>query len=300
VNTPRQLRSLLQDSDSHFVLGVYDAMTARIGAAAGFEILFLTGFGVAATLVGVPDIGLVTMSESVDVCRRICDVVDRPVIADADTGYGNALSVRRTVRAFEAAGAAGLHLEDQVAPKRCGHMPGKQVISTDEMVGKLGSALDARRNDDFCIIARTDARSVEGLAAAIERAHAYRTAGADMLFVEAPESVVEIERIASELDCPLIFNWSYDGVTPHTSRSWLTGLGYKFILFPDIVFAAHRALTSFTKQLAETNSLDFLAEQLTGFDEFNDFVELDNWRQLESRYVDGSRSGPATTSQEVL
>jgi 2-methylisocitrate lyase-like PEP mutase family enzyme len=298
VTTARQLRSLLEDSDSHFVPGVYDAMTARIGEAAGFEILFLTGFGVAATLVGVPDIGLVTMTESVDVCRRVCDVVTRPVIADADTGYGNALSVRRTVRAFETAGAAGLHLEDQVAPKRCGHMTGKQVISTDEMVGKLGSALDARQNDDFCIIARTDARSVEGLAAAIERAHVYRAAGADMLFVEAPQSVAEMERIATELDCPLIFNWSYDGVTPHVSRSWLTSLGYKFILFPDIVFAAHHALTSFAMRLAETDSLDPLAEQMTGFEAFNDFVELRRWRQLESRYVDESFREPATT-QEV-
>jgi 2-methylisocitrate lyase-like PEP mutase family enzyme len=166
------------------------------------------------------------------------------------------------------------------------------------MVGKLGSALDARRNDDFCIIARTDARSAESLAAAIERAHAYRAAGADMLFVEAPQSVVEMERIATELDCPLIFNWSYDGVTPHVSRSWLTGLGYKFILFPDVVFAAHRALTSFAKQLAETDSLDVIAEQMTGFDEFNDFVELRHWRQLESRYVDESRRQAATT-QEV-
>jgi len=297
VNTVSQLRPLIEDSDSHFVLGVYDAMTARIGEAAGFDILFLTGFGVAATLVGVPDIGLVTMSESVDVCRHICDVVTRPVIADADTGYGNALSVRRTVRAFEAAGAAGLQLEDQVAPKRCGHMPGKQVISTDEMVGKLGSALDARRNDDFCIIARTDARSVESLAAAIERAHAYRAAGADVLFVEAPQSVVEMEQIASELNCPLIFNWSYDGVTPHVSRNWLTGLGYKFILFPDVVFAAHRALTSFVQQLGETDSLDLLAEQMTGFDEFNDFVELRHWRDLESRYVDEAQRQPATSQE---
>ena len=297
MNTVPQLRPLIEDPDSHFVLGVYDAMTARIGEAAGFDILFLTGFGVAATLIGVPDIGLVTMSESVDVCRHICDVVTRPVIADADTGYGNALSVRRTVRAFEAAGAAGLQLEDQVSPKRCGHMPGKRVISTDEMVGKLGSALDARRNDDFCIIARTDARSVESLAAAIERAHAYRAAGADMLFVEAPQSVVEMDQIAAELDCPLIFNWSYDGVTPHVSRSWLTGLGYKFILFPDVVFAAHRALTSFVKQLGETDSLDLLAEQMTGFDEFNDFVELRHWRDLESRYIDEAQRQPATSQE---
>jgi 2-methylisocitrate lyase-like PEP mutase family enzyme len=298
VNATLDLRSMVADGDAHLVLGVYDAMTARIGESAGFEILYLTGFGVAATLVGVPDIGLVTMSETVDVCRRICDVVTRPVIADADTGYGNALSVRRTVRAFEAAGAAGLHLEDQVAPKRCGHMPGKQVISRQEMVGKLGAALDARRDDNFCIIARTDARSVEGIDAAIDRAHTYRAAGADILFIEAPQSVAEMEQIAAELDCPLVFNWSYDGVTPHVSRKWLAGIGYKLILFPDIAFAAHRALAAFTSQLADSDSLDSLAEKMTGFEEFNDFVGLRDWRRIEAQYLDGTGQ-PPPRRQEV-
>ncbi len=279
------LRSLIDGDGSHLVLGVYDALTARIGERLGYQVLFLTGFGVAATLVGVPDIGLVTLTESVDACRRICDFVDVPVVADADTGYGGVLNVRRTVRMFERAGAAGLHLEDQVTPKRCGHMPAKQVIPTVEMVAKIRSALDARSDANFCIIARTDARAVEGLDSALERAHAYREAGADAIFVEAPEAASEIERIATELDCPLVFNWSYDGVTPHVARSWLGSLGYRLILFPDIVFAAQRALSTFATQLSTAESLDSLTSQLTGFRDFNAFVELDEWRTIEERYA---------------
>ena len=250
ISGPRQLRSLLDDSTSRLVFGAYDAMTARIGEAAGAQILAVTGFGVAATLAGVPDIGLVSMSESVEVCRRICDAVEVPVIADADTGYGNALSVRRTVRAFEGAGAAGLHLEDQVAPgRRYTHMPGPRVISTEEMLGKISAAVDARRDDDFCIVARTDARAAEGFEEALERGHAYTKAGADLLFVEALQEKSEIEQVAREFSCPLIFNWSFDGVTPHVSREWLAQIGYRLILFPDVVFAAHRSLTAFVVQL---------------------------------------------------
>jgi 2-methylisocitrate lyase-like PEP mutase family enzyme len=298
VSAPRQLRSLLDDSGSRLVFGAYDAMTARIGEGAGAEILAVTGFGVAATLAGVPDIGLVSMSESVEVCRRVCDAVDIPVIADADTGYGNALSVRRTVRAFESAGAAGLHLEDQVAPKRCGHMPGPRVISTEEMLGKISAAVDARKDDDFCIIARTDARVAEGFDEALERGHAYREAGADLLFVEALQEKSEIEQVAREFSCPLIFNWSYDGVTPHVSRQWLAEIGYSLILFPDVVFAAHRALTAFVSQLLQADSLDSLGDKMTGFDEFNEFIGLDRWRELETRYVLNEALSPESAPKQ--
>ncbi|MGZ3391558.1 MAG: isocitrate lyase/PEP mutase family protein [Isosphaeraceae bacterium] len=295
ASAPRQLRLLLEDSTSRLVFGAYDAMTARIGEAGGAEILAVTGFGVAATLAGLPDIGLVSMSESVDVCRRVCDAVDVPVIADADTGYGNALSVRRTVRAFEAAGAAGLHLEDQVAPKRCGHMPGPRVISTEEMLGKISAAVDARRDADFCIVARTDARAAEGFTEALERGHAYQEAGADLLFVEALQEESEIEQVAREFSCPLIFNWSYDGVTPHVSRQWLAEIGYKLILFPDVVFAAHRALAAFAGDLMKADSLDLLGEKMSGFDEFNEFIGLEKWRTLESRYVPNEALSPDGT-----
>jgi 2-methylisocitrate lyase-like PEP mutase family enzyme len=282
-----RLRSLIEDDAPHLVFGTYDALSARVGEAVGYEALSMSGFGVAGSLLGVPDVGLVTLRESADVCRQICDAVAIPVIADADTGYGNALSVHRTVRMFEAAGAAGLHLEDQITPKRCGHMENKEVISTDEMVGKLGSALDARIDPEFCIIARTDARAVEGLNAALDRAQAYYAAGADVIFVEAPQSEAEIKQIASELSCPLLFNWSYDGMTPHVPRSWLEELGYKLVLFPDVTLGVHQALMALAAAVKSEDSLESIAHLLTGFDEFNRFVGLSDWHDLEARFVPG-------------
>ncbi|MCY3805907.1 MAG: isocitrate lyase/PEP mutase family protein [bacterium] len=279
------LRGTLGDGDSRLVVSAYDALTARTAEAAGFEILHVTGFGSAAALTGGPDIGLVTMTETVEATRRICDAVERPVIADADCGYGNPLNVMRTVRALEAAGAAGLHLEDQVTPKRCGHMAHKAVIPTAEMVAKIAAAVDARRDEDFVIIARTDARAPEGLDAALERAHAYASAGADVLFVEAPESVDEIRRIATESPGPQLFNWAYEGRTPHVSRRLLEELGFAWILFADVALAVHRAAAGFYERLAEIDSPDELRHLLTGFDAFNTFVGLDDWRETERRYA---------------
>jgi 2-methylisocitrate lyase-like PEP mutase family enzyme len=289
VTGPAQLRALLQDRQSHFVLGTYDALSARVGESLGYEILSVTGFGVSASLLGVPDIGLVTMYESTEVCERICDAVETPVLADADTGYGNALNVRRTVRRFEAAGAAGLHLEDQVTPKRCGHMESKQLIPASEMAGKIGAAVDARVNADFCIV---------GLDAALERAFRYHEAGADVLFVEAPESAGEIERIASELPFPLLFNWSYDGLTPHVRKSWLEELGYKLILFPDMIFGVQRALMQLCAALKATDSLDSLSDHLSEFDAFNEFVGLPEWRAIEERFIPRDAQVPSATDTD--
>ena len=283
--TAAALRSTLGDGRSRLVVSAYDALTARVAEAAGFEILHVTGFGSAAALTGGPDIGLVTMTEMVETTRRICDAVERPVIADADCGYGNPLNVMRTVRALEAAGAAGLHLEDQVTPKRCGHMAGKAVIPTAEMVAKVAAAVDARRDEDFVIIARTDARAPEGLEAALERAHAYSAAGADVLFVEAPESRDEIRRIAGELPGPQLFNWAYEGRTPHVSRRWLEELGFAWILFADVALAVHRAAAGFYERLTAIDSPDELRDLLTGFDTFNEFVGLGEWRRSERRYA---------------
>ena len=282
--TAAALRSTLSDGRSRLVVSAFDALTARTAEAAGFEILHVTGFGSAAALTGGPDIGLVTMAETVEVTRRICDAVERPVIADADCGYGNPLNVMRTVRALEAAGAAGLHLEDQVTPKRCGHMAGKAVIPTAEMVAKIAAAVDARRDPDFVIIARTDARAPEGLDAALERARAYAAAGADVLFVEAPESAEEIRRIATEVPGPQLFNWAYEGRTPHVSRRWLEELGFTWILFADVALAVHRAAAAFYERLAGIDSPEELRDLLTGFDAFNEFVGLGRWRELEGRY----------------
>ena len=205
-------RAYLEDGQSHLIVGVYDVLTAKTAVASEFEILYVGGYGTAAGVFGLPDLGITTMTEMVDTCSRICDAVDRPILVDADTGYGNTLNTRRAVRAFERSGASGLHLEDQTFPKRCGHFAGKTLISSDEMCQKIRVALDARQSEEFVIIARSDAVAVEGVDEAIRRGLAYHDAGADVLFIDAPESVDEAARIARELPGPLLFDWSYDQV----------------------------------------------------------------------------------------
>lgn len=195
----RRLRELIAAPTPLVAPGAYDALSARLVEQAGFDVVYLTGFGATASLLGRPDVGLLGAAEMADQARRFVDAVDVPVVVDADTGYGNAVNVVRTMRMWEQAGVAGLHLEDQVTPKKCGHMSGKEVVPTAEMVGKIRAAVAARRDPDLVLIARTDAAAVEGLDAAIARARAYAEAGADVLFVEAPTSVADIERVAREL-----------------------------------------------------------------------------------------------------
>src|SRR5688572_22963884 len=196
---PARLRTLLATPGPLMAPGAYDALSARLVEQAGFDVVYMTGFGSTASLIGRPDVGLLTGTEMVDNARRIAAAVDLPVIADADTGYGNAINVVRTVQAYEQAGVAGIHLEDQVMPKKCGHMSGKAVIPAEEMVGKIRAAAAARRDPDFVLIARTDAVAVEGVAAAIARARAFAEAGADALFVEAPTSEDDLATIGREL-----------------------------------------------------------------------------------------------------
>ncbi|MFD2419915.1 isocitrate lyase/PEP mutase family protein [Amycolatopsis pigmentata] len=230
---PARLRELLAGPGPVVAPGAYDALSARMVEAAGFPAVYLTGFGTTASLLGRPDVGLLTMTEMVDAARRMVSAVAVPVIADADTGYGNALNVIRTVQEYEAAGVAGLHLEDQVSPKRCGHFEGKEVIEAESMMDKVGAAVAARRDPDFLLIARTDARAVEGLDAAIERARGYHEAGADVLFVEALRSESEIETVATALgDVPLLFNWAEGGRTPPLSLDRITELGFRVVIFP--------------------------------------------------------------------
>src|SRR5207244_4012408 len=233
TNSARQLRELLSASDLIQAPGAYDCLSARLIEAAGFPVVYMTGFGTAAAYLGRPDVGLLGMSEMVDNAARIVEAVAIPVIADADTGYGNAINVIRTVQSYERAGVAAIHIEDQVAPKKCGHLEGKQLIPPAEMTQKIRAALDARQSSDFAIIARTDARAVEGLDRALERAHLYREAGADILFVEAPENEDEIERIAHALrGAPLLFNWAEGGKTPPVPLQRLRDLGFQIVIFP--------------------------------------------------------------------
>ncbi|WP_232665643.1 isocitrate lyase/PEP mutase family protein [Pseudonocardia sp. TRM90224] len=231
VSAPARLRALLAGEAPLVAPGAYDGLSARLVEQAGFDAVYMTGFGASASLLGRPDVGLLAGSEMADNARRIVAAVDVPVIADADTGYGNAINVLRTVALYEQAGVAALQLEDQVTPKKCGHMSGKELITRAEMVGKVEAAVAARRDPELVIIARTDAVAVEGLDAALDRARAYADAGADLLFVEAPVSEDEIARIARELRgvAPLVFNWAEGGRTPPLSLARITELGFALV-----------------------------------------------------------------------
>ena len=206
--------------------GVYDALSAKIAARSGFEVIFITGYSLSASLLGEPDFGLITQTEVIEAARRICAVADIPVIVDADTGYGNAVNVMRTVDDLLRAGAAGMFLEDQVWPKRCGHMKGKQVIALDEYLKKLQAAIAAKSGREFFIVARTDARQALGLDEAIRRGVAFKAAGADAVFIEAPESKEEMKEIATHVPGPLVANMLERGVTPLMRPSELKALGY--------------------------------------------------------------------------
>ncbi|MGD9890762.1 MAG: oxaloacetate decarboxylase [Dehalococcoidia bacterium] len=284
--TAARLRSLLAQPGAITAPGAYDALTARIIEACGFPVVYMTGYGTSATLLGQPDVGLLSLTEMVDNARRIVQAVRVPVIADADTGYGNPLNVARTVRAYEAAGVAGLHLEDQVSPKKCGHMSGKQVIPAAEMVQKLRAAVEARRDPDLLIIARTDARAVNGLDDALDRGRRYLDAGADMLFIEAPESEAEVERIAQSFDGPLLYNWAESGRTPPLPLARIEALGFKLVIYPvTALFAATRAIMTAMTALRRDGDSGHFQDELIQFADFNTFIGLPAAQEMESRYA---------------
>lgn len=287
VDGPRRLRELLASGQPVLAPGVYDALGARLVEEAGFDAAYMTGFGTAASLLGRPDVGLVTMSEMVDNARRIARACGVPVLADADTGFGNAISVVRTVQEYEQAGVAGIHIEDQVAPKRCGHMEGKQVVPADEMVTKIRAAVAARDDAEFVVIARTDARAVEGLPSALDRARRYRDAGADVLFVEAATSEAEIETVARELEgTPLLFNWAEGGKTPPVAFDRLRDLGFSIVIFPLSVLLT--VITSVRDALAQIRSAGTpipLMEELPRFTELLEFIGLPEIDELERRFL---------------
>jgi len=283
---PAQLRRLLDGPDPVLAPGAYDALSARIVAAAGFPAVYMTGYGASAGLLGRPDVGLLSAAEMVDNARRIVLAVAQPVIADADTGYGNALNVRRTVQSYENAGVAGIHIEDQVTPKKCGHMEDKQLISASEMVQKLRAAVEARRDPDFVIIARTDARAVEGVEAAIERGHRYCEAGADVIFVEAPQTETEIELVAGSFDVPLLFNWADSGKSPLLPVERLAELGYRLIIYPvSTLFAATKAMMGVVAEIRGSGTTHAYQDRMMQFADFNRFIGLPEIQQLEREYT---------------
>jgi 2-methylisocitrate lyase-like PEP mutase family enzyme len=286
MTTPAQQIRDLVARDTVLMPGVYDAITARIAARLGFDIVFISGYSVSAARLGEPDFGFLTESEMADAARSVTRVSRVPVIVDADTGYGNAVNVMRTVSDFQDAGAAGVFLEDQVWPKKCGHFQGKQVIPTAEQAAKIKAAADARGERDLFIVARTDARQPLGVEEAIARCLAYKEAGADALFVEAPQSVAELEQIARELPPPLVANMIERGVTPHLSRAELRELGYQLIVCPlAALYAATKAATKVLTELKEKETTAALYDDLVTFDEFGALVELEKRYEDESRYA---------------
>lgn len=287
MSVTTRLRELLAQPDLLVAPGAYDALSARLIAQAGFPAVYMTGFGTAASTLGQPDVGLLTMSEMVSRASAFAAVVgERPLIADADTGYGNPINVRRTIREYERAGVAAVHIEDQIWPKKCGHMEGKQVIPVDEMVQKIRAAVDARQDPDFVIIARTDANAVYGLADALHRGRAYREAGADVIFIEAPRSIEELRTIAQAFpDVPLLYNWAESGKTPLLSLGEIHALGFKLVIFPvSLLFAATRTLLDLLELLKQGQTPTAFAEHTVTFAHFTDQIGLPDIQALERRY----------------
>jgi carboxyvinyl-carboxyphosphonate phosphorylmutase len=292
---PGRLRELLEGPEPVLAPGAYDALSARLVEGAGFEAVYMTGFGTSASLLGRPDIGLLTFSEMVDNARRIAQAVKVPVIADADNGYGNPINVIRTVKEFEAAGVSAVHIEDQVIPKKCGHMEDKQVIDTSEMVEKVRAAVEARHSEEFVIIARTDARAVEGMGRALERARLYREAGADVLFVEAPQSEEEISAVAEAFarDVPLLFNWVESGKTPPVPLKRLKDLGFRLVIFPvSTLLAATRSIQEILARIRTDGSPIGVVDELLPLGEFIDLIGLPEIQELEERYEENEARAP--------
>lgn len=281
----QRLRALVTGRQGLVVPGAYDAVSARLVEQAGFPAVYMTGFGVAAARLGLPDLGFAGLAEMVDQARNLVGTVSIPLIADADTGYGNALQVRRTVQQYELAGVAGLHLEDQVAPKRCGHLTGKQVVPVDEFAGRIRAAVDARSDPDLVIIARTDAIGVTGFEDAVARAEAATRAGADVLFVEAPTSEAEIEALPRRLDRPLLFNYAPSGRSPLPPFARLRQLGYALVILPvDLLFAATRAMQRALAELRDEDVTPRDPERVVSFREFCDLIGLPEQLALGERY----------------
>ncbi len=281
------LRRMLDEPEIVVLPGAYDALTARLAERAGFSAVFTTGFGFAATVLGMPDFGLLTASETLDRVRHVVRAIDVPLVADMDTGYGNALNTVRTVRECVALGVGGIILEDQEWPKKCGHFEGKRVIPAEEQAAKLRAAADARDGDDLVIIGRTDARQPLGLEEAIRRGKMYRDAGADVVFVEAPQSEDELREVAREIpDTPLFANMIEGGKTPLISSAELQALGYSMVVYPlSALFSATKAVQETYRVLYEEKSTASRRDALTGFSEFEEIIGVPDWRELESRYV---------------
>jgi carboxyvinyl-carboxyphosphonate phosphorylmutase len=279
-------RKLLEKVDILVIPGAFCALVAKIIEKVDYQAVYMTGYGTSSAIIGKPDAGFATMSEMVLNAKYIANSVNIPVISDADTGYGNAVSVTRTIREFEQAGVVGVHLEDQVWPKKCGHVPGKKVIKTDEMVGKLKAALDARIDEDFFIIARTDARSVLGISEAIKRGNEYVKAGADMIFVDGPQSKEELVLIGKEIEGPLMVNMSEGGVTPILDSKELKEMGYKIVIYPSsALLATTSILFNLLQELKKRGTTEIFQKNMIPLNQFHEFIGFPEVYELEKKYA---------------
>ncbi len=279
------LRDQLSDHSRIFqIVSVHNALAAKIANPFGFDWLAVGGYNISGSALGLPDVGLLTLSEQVEAVRRISAVAESPIIADGDDGYGNYLNVMRLVREMERAGANAIHIEDQILPKKCGHFRGKKLVSEGDFVSKIRAFVDTRQSDDFLCFARTDAIAVDGFSAAIDRANAYREAGADVIFVEAITSVEQAREIARLVPGPLLYNWVYKGLSPLIPLPELLEIGYRYVLQADVLYAVSFALREYFRNLKITGSYGSSAERMLSFDEFNVLIGLDEIIAAEDRY----------------
>lgn len=287
INRAKQLRELLAKDQILMAPGAYDVWSAKLIEQAGFPAVYMTGYGVSASTLGMPDIGLMSFEEILTMARHMAFAVQVPLIADADNGYGNVLNVVRTVREYEQAGVAGIQLEDQVLPKRCGHMEGKQLISKEEMVAKIRAAVYAKQNPETVLIARTDAVAVYGFEDAIDRAIAYREAGADVLFVEAMQTREQVETAGQRIQAPLFANMVEGGKTPLYPADRLYEMGFRIVIYPvNTLYTATKAMCEALGTLRKTGDLTRIQEKTESFQNFNRMIGLEFYRDLEKQLTE--------------
>lgn len=282
----KSLLKQLNDKSKIIVMpGVYDALSARIAEHVGFDVVFQSGYSVSAGILGMPDYGFLNAGEAVEQARKIVRAISIPLVVDVDTGYGNPLTVWRLIHDLEAAGAAGVFLEDQVWPKRCGHMSGKQVVSTDEYIPKLKAAIEARGSKEFVIVARTDAIGPLGIDEAIRRGKEYRKVGADAVFIEAPRTMDDLKKIGKSVNAPLVANMMEGGRTPLLSAEELRKMGFRLVVFPlSALFATTYAIRETFKTLKSKGITKSAMNGMVTFEEFNRFVDLHKYKKLEQKY----------------
>ncbi len=279
------LRKYILEDSILVMPGAHDALTAKIVEQSGFKALTIGGYSASASLLGKPDLSFLSLTEMADCVRRIADIVDIPVFTDGDTGHGNVLNVRHTVKEIERTGAAGMFIEDQVFPKRCGHMLDKQVIEKQEMIAKVKAAVDARVDDDFVIMARTDALAVNGLEDAIERGNLFAEAGADLIFIEAPTTIEQMQMITAKINAPTLANNIEGGKSPLLSATELEKIGFNTAVFPvAATYAVAKVVGDLMTELATTGTTAGFINQMVSFDEFNNLIGLDHLRSLERKY----------------